>query len=245
MSEPGKIFELLPLVMREIGGIGKGQRNAEQRYNFRGIDDALNCVGPILSRHGVTVAISVEERTLSETVVSVTKEKERVNTRCNLLMAVTFWAPDGSHVTNRTAGEGQDYGGDKATNKAMAAAFKYALFFGLVIPIDAASVDDSDRDAKEEERTKPQPAPVEKTWVQKVNEMLAKEIGCKSVEDASLILWWATNGEYTEPKQYRASEAAAQAVYQSIICKVSQTDKPIAYVLAVARDEKQTSESFV
>ena len=144
MSEnsPAQILQLLPIVRSEIGAVTKGKENRDQHYNFRGIDDALNAVSPILSRYEITSSVTVKE-------VEVEEHPHRNNgfrVSARLGMEVTFMAPDGSSVVNTTAGAGMDYNGDKALNKAMAAAFKYALFLGLVIPVEAGALDDSDHD---------------------------------------------------------------------------------------------------
>lgn len=64
-------------------------------------------------------------------------------------MDVQFFAPDGSSICHTACGEGLDFGGDKATNKAMSAAYKYAMFLGLAIPVDASAVEDGDSESVE------------------------------------------------------------------------------------------------
>ena len=50
-------------------------------------------------------------------------------------MKYTFYAEDGSHIEAGVVGEGMD-SGDKATNKAMSVAFKYACFQVFCIPTE-------------------------------------------------------------------------------------------------------------
>ena len=135
--------------MADIGAIGKDQKNQQQRYNFRGIDDVLNHCNPALVKHGVSVGVEVIDHSIEEV-----QTQKGFRTRAVAKMAVTFFAPDGSCVSNTTVGEAADYNGDKATNKAMAAAMKYAFFFGLVIPVQPGVVDDSDHDDKLEDAVK-------------------------------------------------------------------------------------------
>ena len=52
-----------------------------------------------------------------------------------LKVKFTFYADDGSNVSATVVGEGMDIG-DKASNKAMSAAFKYACFEVLCIPTE-------------------------------------------------------------------------------------------------------------
>ena len=61
----------------------------------------------------------------------------------------TFYAEDGTFVTAVVIGEGMD-SGDKATNKAMSIAFKYALFQIFCIPTEEMADPDSES---------PEPAP--------------------------------------------------------------------------------------
>ncbi len=143
MTDKNQIHELLPKVMQEIGAIGKENRNSHQGYMFRGIDDALNHISPILSRNGVSVSFVVTGHKMDEKPYS---KGIRYHTTLNLTQ--TFYAPDGSSVSNTAAGEAMDSNGDKSTNKAMSAAMKYCLFFGLMVPIDEKSLDTSDGEGK-------------------------------------------------------------------------------------------------
>jgi hypothetical protein len=62
----------------------------------------------------------------------------------------TFYAEDGSSVSATVIGEGMD-SGDKATNKAMSIAFKYACFQVFCIPTE--EMKDPDADTPEESRS--------------------------------------------------------------------------------------------
>ena len=52
-----KVYEAINRVAAEMAtnGIGKGRRNQQQGYNFRGIDDVLNSLSAALSRAGLVV----------------------------------------------------------------------------------------------------------------------------------------------------------------------------------------------
>ena len=66
----------------------------------------------------------------------------------------TFYAEDGSFVESTIVGEAMDTG-DKATNKAMAIAYKYACFQVFCIPT-ADMVDDPDAESPEARKTNEQ-----------------------------------------------------------------------------------------
>lgn len=120
-------------------GIGKDRKNQAQGYSFRGIDDVYNALAPILSANGLCILPNVLERTVVE----------RVNKGGTALFYVTVKvefafvsAEDGSTHKVTTYGEAMD-SGDKATNKAMSAAYKYAAMQAFCIPTEG----DNDADA--------------------------------------------------------------------------------------------------
>lgn len=123
------IFEKIPLIMGEIGAVAKSHKNMAQNYAFRGIDDVLQAAQPVMAKHGV---FSVP-RVLS----SVTEERTSKNGGPLIFRILTvrsrFYATDGSFFDAVTIGEGCD-SGDKASNKAMSAAEKYALVEVFKIP---------------------------------------------------------------------------------------------------------------
>ena len=116
-------------VMRNIGAIGKNQKNQSQGFNFRGIDTVYNELHSILSAAGVfTVPEVIEERS----------EDRKTAKGYNLIYRILkikykFYAADGSHVTATVIGEGMD-SGDKGANKAQSVAHKYALLQTFCIP---------------------------------------------------------------------------------------------------------------
>jgi hypothetical protein len=125
----GQIYGLMATVLSEVGSISKGRRNEQQGYKFRGIDDVYEAVHPLFAKHGIfTVPRVLSEETNERTTASGT-----VLRFVKLTMAYDFFAPDGSRVTAEMIGEAMD-AGDKASNKAMSAAQKYALIQTFCIP---------------------------------------------------------------------------------------------------------------
>jgi len=125
----GQIYGLLAQILKQVGPIGKGRSNVQQGYKFRGIDDVYEAVHPLFAEYGVfTVPRILSEQTTERTTASGT-----VLRFVNVTMAYDFFAPDGSSVTAEMIGEAMD-AGDKASNKAMSAAHKYALIQTLCIP---------------------------------------------------------------------------------------------------------------
>ena len=125
------IYEAINNVMDEIGVVGKGKKS-QQGYMYRGIDAVMNALSPALIKHKVFVVPEVLEQTREERQTS--KGGLLIYSICKV--KYTFYdATDGSHVEAVVIGEGMD-SGDKATNKAMSIAFKYACFQVFCIPTE-------------------------------------------------------------------------------------------------------------
>ncbi len=136
-----KVYQAIAAVAATMAeaGIAKARKNQAQGYSFRGIDDVYNALGPVLARNGLVVL----PRTLSRECI------ERQTSKGAPLFYVTVEvefdfvsAEDGSKHTVKTFGEAMD-SADKATNKAMSAAYKYAAMQAFCIPTEG----DNDADA--------------------------------------------------------------------------------------------------
>ena len=119
------VHQAIVEIINEMGGVGKGDYNEEQKYWFRGIDAVLRELHPLFAKYGVFMAPNVIDRSYDK---AFTTAKSGAQGRwCSLHVEYTVYGPTGDSFTLSTWGEGIDYS-DKATNKAMTAAFKYALF---------------------------------------------------------------------------------------------------------------------
>ncbi len=136
-----KVYEKVAAVTAAMAseGISKARKNEQQGYKFRGIDDVYNALSRHLATNGLCILPRIVEREVTERqtakggvlfYVAVTAEFDVVA------------AEDGSKHTIRTYGEAMD-SGDKATNKAMSAAYKYACMQMFCIPTEG----DNDADA--------------------------------------------------------------------------------------------------
>ena len=135
------IFQLLPLITKEIGAIEKTRKAqiGTARYNFRGIDDVYNALNPLLGKHKIC---SVPE-VLSCERTSTTNSNGKQVVHAQIMLKMTYYAQDGSSVSAVIPAEGLDYS-DKAINKAISAAVKYAHFVTFSIPTEASA--DSEQD---------------------------------------------------------------------------------------------------
>jgi hypothetical protein len=135
------VYACIAAVSTEIAatGISKSRSNAQQGYKFRGIDDVYNALAPLISKHGLVIIPRILSRELVE------REAKSGGTLHYVTVEAEFdfvSVKDGSKVTARSFGEAMD-SADKATNKAMSAAYKYTAFQTFCIPTEG----DNDADA--------------------------------------------------------------------------------------------------
>ncbi len=120
------IYKKMSEVMKEIRFIGKDQKNQAQGFKFRGIDSFVNTLYPALVKHGVFMTPRAISYTHELKDVTRGSGKQGVDKHVAIMMEYDFFAEDGSKVTvGPVPAEGLD-SGDKATNKALSAALKYA-----------------------------------------------------------------------------------------------------------------------
>ena len=169
------IYKAISGVMSDIGAVGKDKefKSKYGGYKFRGIDDVMNALHPAMVKNKIFVVPEILEQERSSRqaasgtamVVSICKIK------------YTFYAEDGSFVEAIVIGEGMDTG-DKATNKAMSIAFKYACFQVFCIPTEDMDDPDGERpeldENKIQEKTKPK-ASAQKKQDAKPSEDLAEK----------------------------------------------------------------------
>jgi hypothetical protein len=203
------VYARIAAVSAELAkeGISKSRSNAQQGYKFRGIDEVLNALAPLLSKHQLVIIPRILSRECTE------RQTQKGGVLFSVVVAAEFdfiSAIDGSKHTARTYGEAMD-SGDKATNKAMSAAYKYAAFQAFCIPTEG----DNDADAtthtdikpapvriSEDQRTALQDIVTEKGWKTPDVVALLREHGfAKSTE--------ITRGKYDEIKA--ALEAGPKA----------------------------------
>ena len=142
-------------------GITKFRENSQQNYMFRGIDDIYNAVSGILAKNKLCIIPRVVSR------VSEARQSRSGGTLFYVTVEVHYdfvSASDGSSCTAVFYGEAMD-SADKATNKAMSAAYKYMMIQTFCIPTEG----DNDADARTHE---PGPALASHQQVTEINAML-------------------------------------------------------------------------
>jgi hypothetical protein len=152
MTETPNVQTAWANVMADVRALGKGQAvtSGPARFNFRGVDDVMNAVGPVLRDHGVSVVPTA----VSHTAEDVTTSKGSKMRNVTVIVSYQIHGPAGDTMAGAAAGEAAD-SGDKATPKAMSVAFRTFLLQSLTLPTD-----EPDPDLHQYERA-PEPTPQE------------------------------------------------------------------------------------
>lgn len=136
-------------------GISKTRNNQQQGYKFRGIDEVLNALSSIIAEHRLVIIPHVVSRELTE------RQTKSGGALFNVVVRVDYTfisAEDGTRETiGPFDGEAMD-SADKATNKAMSAAYKYMAIQTFCIPTEG----DNDADATTHEVAPSPPREVQK-----------------------------------------------------------------------------------
>lgn len=207
-SSTPHVYQAIAKVMATIGkeGIAKDRKNDQQGYNFRGIDDVYNALAPILSEAQLCILPSVKERQVLE------RQTRSGGALFYVTVDVEFAlvsAVDGSSHTIRVVGEAMD-SGDKATNKAMSAAYKYACMQTFCIPTEG----DNDADKTTHEVAPKQAAKIGTDELATITRLasatktdisaIAKAYGVSSISDLPL----SKTAEVVARLQKKAAETA-------------------------------------
>lgn len=182
------IYGKLAEIMRNLNAIRK-EKNGPG-YKFRGIDDIYNALHAHFASAGVIITSEV-----------LNNQREERSTKSGGLMLYvvltvkfSYWAEDGSAVSCVVVGEAMDIS-DKATQKAMSNALKYALMQTFLIPTDDTKTE------TELKQTKTNPVP---------DEVIQKIALIKSVEE--LQKYYQYYPQYRENKAFLDALKAQKSV---------------------------------
>lgn len=137
-----KVYSAIAAVMSDLSriGIGKERRNQQQGFMYRGVDEVMNAIAPIISKHGLLILPRVTKRDIVE------RQSKSGGALFYVTLDMEFdfvAAEDASkHTVGPIIGEAMD-SGDKASNKAMSIAYKYACFQAFCIPTEGDNDPDS------------------------------------------------------------------------------------------------------
>ena len=128
------VYQAINAVAAELSELGlpKSHNNEDGNYHYRSIDDVMARLAPLLARHKLCLLPKILERTEREASGSI-----HVAVRAAFEMVSAL---DGSRHVIETFGEAID-GSDKATAKAISAAYKSAVLQAFCIPVPQEEAD--------------------------------------------------------------------------------------------------------
>ena len=154
MSELKLIYTKLADIQAEVEAIAKDRHNSALGYDFRGVEDVLNMLHGLLSKHRVVV---VPEKVGERHEDRPNKRGDGINITRVYDIKYTAYAEDGSSVSAIVPGEGMD-SGDKASNKALSGSYKYWAFLTFSIPTAGVLID-GDNGSPEAGKSQPKAEP--------------------------------------------------------------------------------------
>lgn len=133
----GLVYQAINAVAADLAesGIPKNQRNEEGDYSYRGIDDVLNALAPLLARHKLCILPRVLEREVVRVSPRGADQVVVLRVALDLVSAI-----DGSSHVVESFGEAFD-DSDKGTAKAMSAAYKTAILQAFCVPVTQEDTD--------------------------------------------------------------------------------------------------------
>jgi hypothetical protein len=195
---PPEVYAAINAVSAELArtGLPKQNFNLQDDYFYRSIDDVISRLAPLLATHRLCVLPRALERGSADRA----GVKNAILSHVTLKVAFDLISvEDGSCHTVEAFGEALDES-DKATAKAMSAAYKTAMLQAFCIPV--VGEDDPDR-AKLVMRKSHGPEPVQgwDQWSQDVIEMIRicqSEEALSRVQDTNRAMLKAVQRERSE-----------------------------------------------
>lgn len=198
-----RVYAAISAITSELAaaGIAKKQVNTAQGYRFRGIDDVMQALAPLLAKHRLCILPRVLEREAREC------KGQGDAILGNVFLRVAFdivSARDASRHAIEVTGEALD-AGDKATAKAMSAAWKQAMIQTFCIP---SGQDDTESESHCRHRApSPQADPVQ-GWDQWTSDLCDRIAGCPG--DAAVNIIQSTYREQLRTLSRRRPELYAE-----------------------------------
>lgn len=126
-----QIYIKIANILKETKAISKTEKNQQQGFKFRGIDNVMNELHELFSKNEVFILQEVQEWSTTDRPT----KSGGLNTFTRAKIKFRYMTTDGSFVETTNVGEAMD-SGDKGMNKAMSVALKYSLLQMFLIPTD-------------------------------------------------------------------------------------------------------------
>jgi hypothetical protein len=183
MSDQPTVYAAFSAAMEEVQAVRKEGFNDSQRYNFRGVDQVVNAVGPIFRKHHIIPIPHSCTAEYRDVMTSTGKPSREVTVSAEY----RFYGPAGDYIPAIVPGESMD-SGDKGTAKAMSVAYRIVLLQALCIPTD-----DRDPDQDSYERAVVDPVVEARVAVAEAWKVNVGDFDQKEVEDNFRV--WAQGEE--------------------------------------------------
>ncbi len=138
------IYSKIANILKETKAISKTEKNLQQGFKFRGIDNVMNDLHEMFSKNEVFILQEVQSFSTENRIT----KNGGTNTFTRATIKFKYTTTDGSFVETTNVGEAMD-SGDKGMNKAMSIALKYSLLQMFLIPTE----EQKDPDAETPEET--------------------------------------------------------------------------------------------
>lgn len=132
------IYSKIANILKETKAITKSEKNQQQGFKFRGIDNVMNELHELFSKNEVFILQEVQNFTTENRIT----KSGGTNTFTRATIKFRYMTTDGSFVETVNVGEAMD-AGDKGMNKAMSIALKYSLLQLFLIPTEEQKDPDS------------------------------------------------------------------------------------------------------
>ena len=125
------IYQKIANILKETKAITKSEKNQQQGFKFRGIDNVMNELHELFAKNDVFILQEVQGFTTENRPT----KSGGTNTFTRATIKFCYMTTDGSHVDTVNVGEAMD-SGDKGMTKAMSIALKYSLLQMFLIPTE-------------------------------------------------------------------------------------------------------------
>lgn len=132
------IYSKIANILKETKAITKSEKNQQQGFKFRGIDNVMNELHELFSKNEVFILQEVQSFTTENRIT----KSGGTNTFTRATIKFKYMTTDGSYVETVNVGEAQD-SSDKGFNKCMSIALKYSLLQMFLIPTEEQKDPDS------------------------------------------------------------------------------------------------------
>lgn len=121
-------------------GIAKAQKNQQQGYKYRGIDDVYNTLGPLLAECGLMII----PRVIDARVIAGQTKSGGTSYHHSVVVEYNVFGPDGDRMEPVPISRGECIDtSDKGLNKALSAAYKYWVLSAFCVPLEGQEDADS------------------------------------------------------------------------------------------------------